>query len=707
LNWPNDIRFTKSDGTSLLDFWIESSDASTATIWIEFDAIPASPSTAIFYIYYGKAGAGSASNGNDTFLLFDDFDRADSGTVGNGWLATGSITCSIETNRLKGVSVTAGGNLCYHPYTFSGKTVTYASITGTSLTKDQLLLIEGSTTAKVMSVGQLGGYLGSGKEAWIDAAGWHDLGTTFAIDSPYIYGMMYDSGANTYSVYKDYVLKQSAQSVYNWGGGVVNSVDFYVYNTATTAYMDWIHVGKFATTEPTFSAWSGEQSDLPIVTTQAASNVLDSIATGNGTIVNVGVSNCDLRGVRWGTVSGVYTSTSTDSGSFGAGAFTKNMTGLVPWTTYYYQAIAHNSKGWGYGEEQSFTTPLPLVCENEASTCEEDSVTVIFSWSPVVQPTIDEIRSDCTLESVNYSLDIQGVAVRDVGTQIIYTWEGLGKGTDYQWRVIAEYDCTEPEDYGEVIMGYFSFTTPDCNSAPSAPSVPEQYLPSGATWFNCSFQDKSIPVFHWTYSDPDGDTMAGYELWLDSNAEFPDPKFNNLVATSGTSTAYTLELTDDEEDDWLSSLAWDTTYYWKVRVQDSEEAWSDWSETYSFQTPLHAYPWAGFSWAPEEPNQEEVVIFDPVQSGVNYLWTVTQGEGTYADSTGPTNENPHIIFSTPDNKIKLRVTDSVPYTCESEEIDLEANLPLPEYEEVSPVSWLKEFLASLPDFSDVFLARAR
>jgi hypothetical protein len=109
-------------------------------------------------------------------------------------------------------------------------------------------------------------------------------------------------------------------------------------------------------------------------------------------------------------------------------------------------------------------------------------------------------------------------------------------------------------------------------------------------------------------------------------------------------------------------------------VQDIHEAWSDWSQTYSFQTPLHAYPWPGFSWLPTEPNQDEVVIFDPEQSGVNYLWTVTQGEGTYADSTGPTNENPHIIFSTPDNKIKLRVTDSVPYSCESEEIDLEANM---------------------------------
>ena len=38
----NDIRFTKSDGTTLLDYWIESLSGATpnqlATVWIEFDS---------------------------------------------------------------------------------------------------------------------------------------------------------------------------------------------------------------------------------------------------------------------------------------------------------------------------------------------------------------------------------------------------------------------------------------------------------------------------------------------------------------------------------------------------------------------------------------------------------------------------------------------------------------------------------------------
>ena len=50
-----DIRFTSTNGTTLLDYWVESSDSSTATVWIEFDAIAASQG--YFYFYYGNAAA--------------------------------------------------------------------------------------------------------------------------------------------------------------------------------------------------------------------------------------------------------------------------------------------------------------------------------------------------------------------------------------------------------------------------------------------------------------------------------------------------------------------------------------------------------------------------------------------------------------------------------------------------------------------------
>lgn len=84
----NDLRFTKADGTTLLDYWIESITGTTpnqlATVWIEFDSIGTTATT--FYMYYGKADASAVSNGANTFIVFDDFERGSDGdTIGGSW----------------------------------------------------------------------------------------------------------------------------------------------------------------------------------------------------------------------------------------------------------------------------------------------------------------------------------------------------------------------------------------------------------------------------------------------------------------------------------------------------------------------------------------------------------------------------------------------------------------------------------------------
>jgi len=68
-----DIRFTDSDGQTQLNYWIESGcDTSSTKIWVKVPSIPAN-STKTIYVYYGNLSATSASNGDNTFLLFDDF----------------------------------------------------------------------------------------------------------------------------------------------------------------------------------------------------------------------------------------------------------------------------------------------------------------------------------------------------------------------------------------------------------------------------------------------------------------------------------------------------------------------------------------------------------------------------------------------------------------------------------------------------------
>ncbi|MFX1519772.1 MAG: DUF2341 domain-containing protein [Promethearchaeota archaeon] len=69
----DDIRFTDSTG-NLLDYWIESkTDGDEAIFWVEINNIAASPSTTTIWMFLDNPGASSESNGETTFLLFDDF----------------------------------------------------------------------------------------------------------------------------------------------------------------------------------------------------------------------------------------------------------------------------------------------------------------------------------------------------------------------------------------------------------------------------------------------------------------------------------------------------------------------------------------------------------------------------------------------------------------------------------------------------------
>lgn len=95
----------------------------------------------------------------------------------------------------------------------------------------------------------------------------------------------------------------------------------------------------------------------PTVTTQSASGVGRIDATLNGNIT-AGAS-ITKRGFQFNTVQvappdGLQTI--TEEGSFGTGAFTGDLSGLIPGRKYYYRAWAQNADGIGYGGWSNFTT---------------------------------------------------------------------------------------------------------------------------------------------------------------------------------------------------------------------------------------------------------------------------------------------------------------------------------------------------------------
>ena len=66
-----DIRFTAADGVTKYDHWLESVSGDVATFWIEVQSDLSN--TQGIYIYYGNSAVTTASDGQATFLLFDDF----------------------------------------------------------------------------------------------------------------------------------------------------------------------------------------------------------------------------------------------------------------------------------------------------------------------------------------------------------------------------------------------------------------------------------------------------------------------------------------------------------------------------------------------------------------------------------------------------------------------------------------------------------
>ena len=94
-----DVRFTKSDGETLLDYWMEEyTSGDKATFWVKVPSIPASPDKATIYIYYGKSDATTTSNGEATFEFFDHFEGASLDT--NKWTEVNTPDYSISNSEL-------------------------------------------------------------------------------------------------------------------------------------------------------------------------------------------------------------------------------------------------------------------------------------------------------------------------------------------------------------------------------------------------------------------------------------------------------------------------------------------------------------------------------------------------------------------------------------------------------------------------------
>ncbi len=140
---------------------------------------------------------------------------------------------------------------------------------------------------------------------------------------------------------------------------------------------------------------------LPVVTTQAVSNIGSTNAICNGTITDLGVPNPTAYGICYGaSANPEITGSKVDKGTASAtGAFTAQITGLTIGTTYHARAYATNNLGTVYGDDVTFTTTATMTEPGNALNFDgtNDYVAVPFATTSLTSFTIETWINPATI----------------------------------------------------------------------------------------------------------------------------------------------------------------------------------------------------------------------------------------------------------------------------------------------------------------------
>jgi hypothetical protein len=186
---------------------------------------------------------------------------------------------------------------------------------------------------------------------------------------------------------------------------------------------------------------------LADVITEAATGLSDAAATLHGTVNpdGVAVSACKFE---YGTEKGVYTNTVECSPAPGSGKapvpVSVALSGLTGGTTYYYRVAAVNVNGTGYGRQESFRTPGPLIANEAVSNVAGEAATLQAQIDPLGSDTHYYFQYGTSSCAASPSPCIDGPSLpgTDIGSAEEYEAiatrvQGLVPHTTYHYRAVA------------------------------------------------------------------------------------------------------------------------------------------------------------------------------------------------------------------------------------------------------------------------------
>lgn len=324
---------------TLQDNWTETINSIFAFTNGTFDANSHDMSFGAYYITGSSARTLTMGSGTWTVKNGDGF--------GKFWDATTTtnLTFNPNTSTIKYISTSA--------VTFTGGGLTYNNIWFSKGTSTTSITVSGSNTFNNFKDD------GTGTHSILFTTGTTQTFTTFTVSGiPSHLISINSTTTGTHALVKT-------------GGGVINSDYLNIQHSVATPSSTWYAGTHSTNNQAVATAGSGwtftAPSSLPTVTTQAVTSIAATTAIGNGNITVAGSPAPDERGIVYDTSShgdpgntapgsSLYSGLSNSMGTFGTGAFTNSLTGLISRTTYYVRAYAHNSLGYTYGSEISFTT---------------------------------------------------------------------------------------------------------------------------------------------------------------------------------------------------------------------------------------------------------------------------------------------------------------------------------------------------------------
>ena len=264
-----DIRFTDNDASTELDYWMESYvSGDYAIFWVEVtDNLSTDPVT--IYIYYKDDNAMTTSDGDKTFLLFDDF--LGSVVDATKWTSyiSGSSTITVADSKVRVYKGTTGS--CY----IKGKTYLSSCAMKAKTMSDQgainnsIRMLCRLTTSNWVQENSLE-WIGNSPNEFKSYT--TNIGqTAYVLTSP---------TANVYNLWE--ILWKSAVKTTFKRDGTIDKIHTTAIPTGTltpnfnntysaecgevSIYVDWTFVRKYADPEPVHGGW-GTQEDSTLYLT--------------------------------------------------------------------------------------------------------------------------------------------------------------------------------------------------------------------------------------------------------------------------------------------------------------------------------------------------------------------------------------------------------------------------------------------------------